>query len=328
MTEHFTGDTMRTAIILLIISLVTLSIQAQDTIFIKNGRAIPAIIVEKNDVEIKYKRPGQPESPAIYLVFVSDILKIRYSDGIIADYTTQVNTSNEAKPKPVDLAGTMRAINFSTGLSYEHFSRKPSDDLLIFWRNKLVNPMASIFSNPISVPVNLRVTGTLGKSGRNLIGDELQFIFTPADAINASSDNGSNEIRLKSFYYNITLFYGHTINHKNTIAAIVEPGLDISEMSGYIKLNNNKYVLDLNNGTGFHLATGANWMITKRFLATLRAGYRFMKIKESHEDKNSPSGFSYFYVIPGVNENQLSVKWNGPYVALGLSWCMYIRFPL
>lgn len=302
--------------------------KAQDTIYVKNGRTIPAIIVEKNDVEIKYKRPGAPEPAAVYSVFLSDVIKIRYSDGIVADYTNLGTASGTGKTRPVDLAGTMRAIKFSAGLSGEYFSRNSDDDLLIFWQNKLSDPSASVLSNPVSIPINLRATFTLGKSARNWLGDELQLIITPSDAINASAAGGSYEIKLKSFYYNIIIFYGHTINPKKNLAAILEPGVDLSFMSGYIKLNNTEYKLQSNLGTGFHIAAGTDWQVTKRILATFRAGYRFMRVKESHKDESSPTGYSYFYVIPGVNQDQLSVKWNGPYAAIGLSWCMYTRLKL
>jgi len=302
--------------------------RAQDTIFIKNGQAIPAVIIEKNDVEIKYRKPGKPESPAIYSVFVSDILKIRYSDGIVADYTANEGKTGGGKVRPVDLAGTMKAIRLSVGASGDFFKRDPSDDLLIFWRHKLNDQSAGISSNPVSIPVNLKAAFTIGKSARNILGDELQLIFTPADAIHASAYNGSYEIKLKSFYYNIILFYGHTLNHKQNIVGIIEPGLDMSFMSGYLKLNNTEYILKSNLGTGFHAALGIDWMITRRLLASARAGYRTMRVKESHEDSNSSTGYSYFYVIPGVNQDQLSVKWNGPFATFGLSWCLYAKLPL
>ena len=73
---------------------------AQDTIFVKNGQVIPAIIIEKNNTEIKYRRFGPPESAAIYSIFVSDISSIHYKDGIIADYSQVGVAVPGEKPLP------------------------------------------------------------------------------------------------------------------------------------------------------------------------------------------------------------------------------------
>jgi hypothetical protein len=308
--------------------LYSAALYSQDTIFVRNGQVIPATIVEKNGVEIKYKKPGQAEPAAIYSIFVSDVLRIHFSEGIIADYTKIGRIETVQPERPVEIAGTMKAIKFSIGLSGEYFNRKEEDDLMIFWRDKTNIPAAGINSNPYSVPINLKMTFNLGNSARNWLGDELQLILTPADAINASSNNGAYEIKLRSFYYNIIIFYGRTLNHKKTLAAIIEPGLDLSFMMGYIKLDNVKYKINGNFGSGFHLAAGTDWMISKRLMLTARAGQRFMKVKESHVDEGSSTGYSYFYVQPGVNNDQLSIKWNGPYFTVGLSWCMYSRMKL
>jgi len=319
---------MKNLIVVICFLALNLAGRSQDTIFVRNGKAIPAIIIEKNKVEIKYKNPGQPESAAIYSVFVSDVLKIKYSDGIVADYTSEAGEQEAVRVRPVDLAGTMKAIRFSAGLSGEYFKRDPADDLLEFWRYKINNLDAEISSNPVSIPVNLKVTFTMGKSARNYIGDELQLILTPVDAIYASANNGINEIKLRSFYYNLIIFYGRTLNEKKNLTAIIEPGVDFASMFGYIKLNNVKYDVKADFGVGFHMAAGLDLTVTKRLLVSARAGYRTLRIEESHKDENSPTGYSYFYVIPGVNQDHLSVKWNGPFATLGLSWCMYGRLKL
>lgn len=317
---------MKTLFVIICLLALSSAGRAQDTIFVRNGQAIPAIIIEKNKVEIKYKKPGQPESAAIYSVFVSDVHKIKYSDGLVADYTSETVNSETAKLRPVDLAGTYKAIRFSAGLSGEYFKRDPSDDLLVFWRHKVNNLDATISSNPVSIPVNLKVTYTMGKSARNYAGNEVQLILTPADAIYASANNGVNEIKLRSFYVNNIVIYGHTLNEKKNLTAIIEPGVDFAFMSGYIKLNDIKYdISSFSFGVGFHMAAGIDLMVTKRLLASARAGYRTMRIKEVHDDETSSTGQSYFYVIPGVNQDQLSVKWKGPFATIGLSWCMYAR---
>ena len=301
-------------------------ISAQDTIFVKNGPPIPAVILNKNNTEISYKKFGQPEPAAIYSIFVSDISSIHYQDGIIADY------SQSGQPVPgktstpaIELAGTMKAIRWSFGVSVDYFNRNVDDDLLVFWKDKTGNNNATIDGNPVSIPVILRMGMLLGNTGRNRLGDELQLIITPQDAIYANDKNGLNEIKLRNFYYNITLFYGHNIDHNRKLYAILEPGFDIGFMSGYIKLNNIKYDIKGNFGAGFHTAIGADWLISRRLMASGRAGYRAMKIKESHESSASSTGYSSFYVKPGISEDLLKVKWNGIYYSFGISWSLYSR---
>jgi len=312
-------------LILLFISFTGL-IYAQDTIFVKNGQVIPAIIVEKNNTEIKYRKFGPPESAAIYSIFVSDISSIHFSDGIIADYSAAGKAGTENKPSTAfELAGTMRAVKWSFGLNLDYFKRDINDELLIFWQDKLGNPQATIDGNPLSFPIIIKTSFVLGNSGRNWMGDELQIKITPVDAISASNTTGTYEIRLRNFYYNIVLFYGHTLNHKKNLIGIIEPGLDFGFMSGYIKLNNTKYDITGNLGVGFHMALGADWFISKRLTASMRGGYRWMNIDESHKSTTSTTGYSSFYVDPTVSDELLTVSWNGPYASFGLTWSFYTK---
>ena len=319
---------MKTQILLLSFVLLSGVVSAQDTIYVKNGRPIPATIVEKNNIEIKYKRFGAPEPAAIYSVFISDITSIHYKDGIVADYTLQGKAETDNRPKTAnELAGTMRAIKISFGLSGATFNRNGSDNLMLFWKNEngINNPIGG---NTTYFPISLKMNFLLGQSGRNWMGDELQLIFTPDDAIYASNTSGSNEIKLKSFYYNIILYYGHTLNHKKNLAGIIEPGLDLAFMSGLIKLNNTTYDISGNFGAGFHLALGADWVISKRLLASARVGQRFMTIKESHKSSISSTGYQTFYVNKAVNDDLLSIKWTGPYASLGLCWSFYAKLKI
>jgi len=301
-------------------------LSAQDTIFVKTGEVIPAIIVEKNSMEIKYKKSGQAESAAIYSVFISDIKSIHYSDGIVADYMqSDENTGNTKPQSAIEMAGTMRSMRLSAGMSIEKFNRNTDDNLQLFWDNINGANSPEITGNPISYPINLRMSLTIGRSGRNWVGDELQLIFTPKDAIYSSNTSGSNEIMLRNFYYNIIIFYGHTLNHKKTAALMIEPGLDIASMSGNITINSKPYDISGNVGMGFHIATGIDWLITKRLLATARIGQRFMTIEESHKSSTSSTGYATFYVDPPDNKDLVSVKWNGPYFTFGLSYCFYVK---
>lgn len=316
---------MKTQFLLFLLFVFSGTVSAQDTIFVKSGEVIPAVIVGKDDMEIKYKKFGQPEPAAIYSVFLSDIKTIHYMDGIIADYTVAGQSDNNRPENGVDLAGTMKVMRLSFGMSGNYFSRNKSDKLLQFWQ--YYNPINTpeIGGNPICYPINLKMSFVLGQSGRNWLGDELQLIIAPKDAIYTSNVSGSNEIKLKLFYYNIVMFYGHTLNHKKNLAAIIEPSLDLAFMSGYIKLNNTTYDISGNTGMGFHLALGTDWIISKRLLASARIGQRFMTVKESHKSSTSSTGYSSFYVNPVTKGDLVKVKWNGPYASLGLSWSFYAK---
>jgi hypothetical protein len=312
----------------LLLSLFVFSgiLSAQDTIFVKNGQVIPAVIVEKNNTEIKYKKFGQQGSAAIYSVFVSDIKSIHYQDGIIADYTLAGQPGAEpVKVKPIENAGTMKAIKWSFGVAADYFARNTDDALLEFWRYHTGDPNEEIGGNPLSFPVFFKMNMALGNMKRNWIGDEVQVRITPSDAIYAVNDDGSDEISLGSIFTNISMYYGRSLNHKNSLLAIIEPGLDISwTTTGTIKINNTVYE-ESGMGMGFHIAAGLDWLISKRFTASLRGGYRSMNIKEEHIDETATWGYSSFYTTTSANGELLSFKWKGAYVNFGLQWSFYSK---
>jgi hypothetical protein len=308
----------------LISSLLFFSVlaSAQDTIFVKGGQVIPVTIIGKDAMELRYKKFGQPGSSAIYSVFISDILSIHYKDGIVADYTSK--STAETKPEtPLALAGTMKAAKFSLGVSVNYFKRNQSDNLLLFWKDRTGSSNPGAESNPLYFPINLKMSFPLGNMGRSWMGDDFQLVFTPKDAIHYINASGSSEIMLKAFYANIGLYYGHTLNHKKNLIAIIEPALDIAFMSGFIKINNTKTTISANTGMGFHVALGSDWIISKRLLASIRIGQRFMTIKEQHNI--SETKFATYYVHPSINDDKLSVKWNGLYASAGLSFNLYAK---
>ncbi len=317
---------MKTTITLFLFFAIPMALTAQDTIFVKTGQVIPAVIVEKNNTEIKYKKFGQAEPAPIYSLFISDLKRIHYQDGIIADYTQagQPDTGNK-RAAAIENAGTMKAMKLSIGGAIENFSRNTDDALLILWRDRLVNPKATIGGNPLSFPVIFQFSAPLGYMQRNWFGGEVQFVITPSDAIYATNSNGSYEIKLKYLNSNISLFYGRSLNHKNNLVAIIEPGLDMGFMSGYIKLNNTAYNIYGNVGMGFHTAIGADWLISKRFTASLRGGYRSMKFKAIWEDRTvNPTKYYDFYVDPPSDEI-LYITRKGPFASFGLKWSFYSR---
>ena len=313
---------MRSQLFILLLLLFSGIASAQDTIFVKSGEVIPVTIVSKDNMEIKYNKFGQPEPAGIYSVFVSDIKSIHYKDGIIADYTVPVEKSNINKPQtPLEMAGKMGVWKISVGISGNYSNRNGSDNLLLFWQTWNPTNTPEIKWKPVYYSLDLKTSFVIGQAGRNIIGDELQLIHTPKDAIYSTNADGSNEISLRSFYYNIILFYGHSLNHKKNLFAIFEPGFDINFMSGYIKIGSEKYDNSADFGAGLHLAVGADWIISRRIQASFRVGQRFMKIKESHKESD---GWYTLY----VNDDPVSAKWNGPYASLGLSWSFYAKLKL
>jgi hypothetical protein len=314
---------MKSWLSVLLLLLFSVMAAAQDTIFVKSGEVIPVTIVSKDNMEIKYKKFGQPEPAGIYSVFVSDIKSIHYNDGIIADYTVPVENGTINKPQtPLEMAGKMGVWKISFGISGNYSDRSGSDNLFLFWQNWNPTNTPEIKWKPFYYSLDLKTSFVIGKAGRNIIGDELQLIITPKDAIYSTNTDGSNEISFKSFYYNIIVFYGHTLNHKKNLIAVFEPGFDISFMSGYIKFGTEKYDNSADFGAGLHLAIGADWIISRRVQASLRVGQRFMKIEESHKESD---GWYTLYVNPPENKDLVSVKWNGPYASLGLAWSFYAK---
>jgi hypothetical protein len=317
---------MKTTIILFLFFALPMALTAQDTIFVKTGQVIPAVIVEKNNTEIKYKKFGQAEPAAIYSLFISDLKSIHYQDGIIADYTQAGQPAPDNKRSaPIENAGTMKAMKFSIGGAVENFSRNSDDALLALWRNRLANPNATIEGNPLSFPVGFQFSAPLGYMQRNWFGGDLQFIITPSDAINATNNNGSYGIKLKTFYTNISMFYGRSLNHKNNLIAIIEPGMDMGFTSGYIKLNNKSYNLYGNVGGGFHTALGVDWLISKRFTASLKGGYRSMKFKAMWEDRTVDPVKFYNFIVDPPSEEILYITMKGTFISFGLKWSFYSR---
>ena len=67
--------------ILFFITFWSFSVYSQDIITTKKGEDIVAKVLEVNVNEVKYKKYNNPQGP-IYLLLKSDILLIRYENGI------------------------------------------------------------------------------------------------------------------------------------------------------------------------------------------------------------------------------------------------------
>lgn len=309
---------MRVIILILFVFVITNFAKSQDTICLRNGSKIIAIILEKGDVEIKYKKFAQLESAGIYTVFISDISRINYHDGKVDDFTK----INQIKESSKDF--TTPRMKFNIGLAAYYYKRDDSDNLTEFWRNINKNNKLELSGNPKLYSFNLGMGSEMGGSKRNWFGAGLQLIFSQSDAIYAKNFYFTeNEIKLKTFIYCISMYYGHTVNHKKNLILIFEPAIEMGFMSGYANIYNNKYKISSISGIASHFAIGMDWIISKRILASARFGKKFINIKESHESSASKSGYANFYVNPGVSEELVVVKWSGLYGSIGLSMSLY-----
>ena len=295
--------------------------KAQDTIFLKSGIVIPAVIVEKGAMEIKYKKFGQPEPAGIYSVFASDVARIKYKNGTVVENTTR----QAVQEAPGSKAALEMKLSIGPCISY--FNRNTADNLLLFWRNWNNDQQLAIGGNHNLYSMTLDFGGALGGTKRNWFGTILQLAFTPSDAIYASNiQNGlQNKIKLQNFYYNIKVYYGHTINHKKTIVPLIETGIDLGMMNGTITWQGVAYKESSISKICPHLATGVNWIISKRLLASVRAGLQFMSIDETHEDKKSSTNFATFYANPPGNTELVKVKWSGSYASFGLAYTLNVH---
>lgn len=298
---------------------------AQDTLFMKNGITIPVEIIEKGEVELKYKKITPPASVAIYSVFISDIASIHYKNGAVIDYSKYDPDSNKKQEnESLKAAGSVSAMRFTFGLIGNYGNRNENDNLRLFWRHINNDNSLEMAGNKISYAFNLGFGTALDGNKRNWFGGAAQLLFTPSDAIHVTNYYyGSNEIKLKMFYINIMFYYGHTLNHKKNLLLMFDPGIEMGNMSGFIKINDIKYKVSGSSKISAHLAAGFDWIISKRVLASLRVGQRFMKVEESHKSSASKTGYASFYVAPPSNLDLVNVNWSGTYINFGLSVALY-----
>jgi hypothetical protein len=294
--------------------------RAQDTIFMKNGTSILAKNIVIGSDEINYQKTSPPNSTAIYSVFIIDVSKIKYQNGTIQEFT-KTEQKNEFGGK-VPKAG----FRFSLGYMYNYTKMNRLTDLETFWRNINQNQNLDISYKQNSSTFYLSMTSPLGHSQRNWIGDEVFLTFFPKSTIVAVNEfHGKNEINLDLVSFSIIIFYGHTINYKKNLIALIEPGISGGFLNGNFRLFEEDYKVDNMSGINLHLALGLDWIISKHFQANLRFGHRFMNIDEIHK---SPLGYySSFYINPGVSEDLLKINWSGNYVSLGFAFSVNTKLP-
>lgn len=285
----------------------------QDTIFMKNGVCIPSVVQSKTAAEIFYRKLPQPGSQAIYSVFIHEVSSIHYQNGKIEFFTTNTLETSNKKGQDMMAPSADQYFKFGLGVNENRFNRIEDDNLLNFWRYINANQNLQLSGNPRYMSFEFTFSSPMGGTKRNWFGGKLQLIGTPDNAIYASNNTGTyqNEIKLKNLYYNIAMFYGHSINRKKNLIIIFEPSMDIGLMLGTITYGGEENDVNEMSSISSHFALGLDWNVTKHLSLNIRGGRKYMKTTDRS-----------FYGDP-PNKELLYVNWGGYYVGAGLSFSFY-----
>lgn len=289
-----------------------------DTIYVKNGNVVPAVIVSKDNTVVKYREPSGTGSNAVYTIFLSDIKSIHYADGRIADLQGNELTTEVSSKTTLDQAGNYNIGRVSFGIGPGYFMRSQSDNLDEFWA--MASKSQTLGGNPLYFAAELlKISFVTSQSRRNWVSSALQLVLLPSDAIHASGNNGLDEISIGSYSINIILNYGYAFNTKKNVIAVIDPGVDFNLMNGFIKLNGVRNDLFSGLRTGMHLGTGIDWLFSKILHANFRAGYRFSKAFNEDHSTDGSIGFHHFT----INGDPVQIKWSGFYVSAGIAASFY-----
>lgn len=160
--------------------------------------------------------------------------------------------------------------------------------------------------------------------GKTMLGLEFQYVLThPTRAIwGEDTDYGfATRMYFSAKFLNIALKLGAPIG--KTSYFVFEPGMDLGFMNGKTGVYNSlanytqEWLESGAVGIGGHFAAGLDLSLGKSFIITTRAGYRYIKIDESHKDKSSSTGYSSFYAN-GKNGDIVKVDWSGFYANAGI----------
>jgi len=89
---------MKDILCVLFMIMTSAPIWAEDTILLRDGRAIKAVIQEVSQTEVKYKRASNPSGP-LFTINISDIKSISYDNGEIDEFSTIVESEYGPAPK-------------------------------------------------------------------------------------------------------------------------------------------------------------------------------------------------------------------------------------
>jgi hypothetical protein len=179
-----------------------------------------------------------------------------------------------------------------------------------------------INENRLFYSIDLSMTMPLGRKRRNWTKIGMSGILSPSKILYASNTyNGLNEMQLKFFTLSACIAYGHSINYKRNLIMFFESGIDMADMNGKLKMHDVDYKV-MSDCVGTHFATGIDWLISKRFSANFRVGYRLAKLKDpliteaSNKNFGSATGW---YVDKSINDDQVIINTSGLYASVGLA---------
>lgn len=292
--------------------LFSLIAKSQDTIVLKTGIRIIATITDSAKAEIKYRKYGQPESTGIYSVFKSDVLVIHFKDGSNKNYLMPAE-NNQLR---TDRQFIGMRFNFGFGINY--YDRNNNDNLIDFWRFYNQNDKLTINDKKYCYSYMANMTLPIGVSKRNILSSCFEVFVMPKGFVNATNEfYGKNEINLSGWGMVISMTYGHSLNYKKNLFAIIEGGINPGFINGNIKFFNEDYKMSMVSKISGSISSGLEWIISKRLVANMRVGYRFMKAENSFENDSSSTGYSHFYTN-NVDQKIMYINYSGMYCRAGL----------
>jgi len=317
---------MRSAFLIIILFICSFYyLQAQDTIVLHNGEEIRAKVMDTSDIVIKYKEYGSQDTVSVFTVFKSDVKLIKYADGARDELSKPGD--KEDKPETKTMFGKKYKVfetdfvqAFYIGAEYSISNRYRLGNLIDFWQNLNNDPNAEIDQHGGFFIYKMGTFLPLDVNKRNWFGAEIQVMKTPEDAINATYNysNGITGVNFNASFMNVLLFYGRSLNYKRNLLLTFEPTLNTCMMDGSITILNDVYDIDKAIGLGFEFDLGLRYIISKRFLADIHVGRRFLKVQELHKNEDSETGYSSFYA-DSSKEEFLKVDWGGFYLTAGFN---------
>lgn len=294
-------------------------VKGQDTIVLKTGVIIVTTITDTAKAEIKYKKFGQPEPAGIYSVFKSDVLRIHYKDGKEVSYIVP------AEDNQIRTDRQFMSMRFNFGFGVNYYDRNDNDNLLVFWRFYNQNDNLSITNKKYCYSYMVNMTSTIGVSKRNMLSSCFELYMFPKGFVNASNSfYGNNSINLTGWGMLVSLTYGHSLNYKKNLFAVIEPGINPGFIKGDIILFGEDYKMSMVSNISGSIATGLEWMISKRLVANMRVGYRYMKSENSFENDSSSTGYSHFFTN-NTDKEIMYINYSGIYCRVGLYFSMYAK---
>ena len=286
--------------ILLIISFVSVTINAQDIIFRKNGDEIKAKVIEVGNSEIKYKRFENQSGPT-YVIKTSEVFMIKYENGEKDVFNEQPGSQKE---KTAD--ARQRSENTKTTSNRQdnqnQIARKTTDNNLTTEAPEqstktpsVIKPRKGYVGLSLGFNVLLKDYNNADFGSHVCIG--AGYFFKPKFGIAASyfttsfpmSNKSNSSLGLAGFMVG-PIFSTGLLPNTNKIE------IDIKPMIGYGKerdvVNDNVYFTD--EGTFlFGLDATVFWNLSHHFALSFNANYYFGKVKDDLSSTGLSVGANY-----------------------------------